>query len=587
MALKPGDLLGPYALQERLGSGGFGSVWRATRVGSLVPIPVAVKIGHELQSDADGGADAVERLLAEARTWVSASGHRNVVPVQDAGVWDGHLILVSELMTEGSLRSRIGRLGGQPMPTREAVGLALGILAGLEHLHRLNIVHRDLKPENILLQHGDPRITDFGISRFATRSAKTRHYSGTLQYLSPDAFENRVSFQMDIWAVGVILYELLTGHLPFNGGSDAQVMHAILTGPVPPMGPGVHPTLRRVVMTALERDLPSRYATAAAFRQELDTAWRSVRQDVGEVAATVPSSPTDPESVGVTRIRQPIETQDKPAIESHTTADKPTFRLEPVGTDVPPAPPRKNPELSAAPSGSVRPHRALSWVPIAGVAGVLIIGVGAFGGLFNSKGPSPATAGSAGPSTPAPPVIETKLLTPARRGAAYRMTLAGKAANPVWSWDTSAAPPGLSLSPGGEITGTPTRTGDYQLSIRLTTNAGGAAAVQPMPLRVLPPESVEKKVNEAAGLLKSYETEASRPNATSRMAELSRMANRADSLLRDAIRTDPDYSEAWYQRVLARYIIQGASGDWKSVSTQALRKFTEPRFTDQRMELSK
>ena len=68
MALKPGDLLGPYALQERLGSGGFGSVWRATRVGSLVPIPVAVKIGHELQSDADGGADAVDRLLSEART---------------------------------------------------------------------------------------------------------------------------------------------------------------------------------------------------------------------------------------------------------------------------------------------------------------------------------------------------------------------------------------------------------------------------------------------------------------------------------------------------------------------------------------
>ncbi len=587
MALKPGEQLGPYLLQKQLGSGGFGSVWRAIRSGSLVPIPVAVKIGHELQSDDQDGADAVERLLAEARTWVSASGHRNVVPVQDAGVWDGHLLLVSELMTEGSLRTRIRKLDGRPMPTEEAVELVLGVLAGLEHLHRLNIVHRDLKPENILLQHGDPRITDFGISRFATRSAKTRHYSGTLQYLSPDAFENRVSFQMDIWAVGVILYELLTGHLPFDGGSDAQVMHAILTRPVPPLGPGVHPDLRRVVMTALERDLASRYATAAAFRQDLDAAWRHVAQDVREVAETVPSSPIDPEGIGVTRIRQPIETHGKPVIESHTTADKPTVLLEPVSKEAPPARPPENPELSPAPSSSVRPHRALPWVPIAGVAGVLIIGVGAFGGLFNSKGPSPATGGSAAPSTPAAPVIETKLLTPARRGAAYRMTLTGKASNPVWSWDTSAAPPGLSLSASGEIIGTPTRTGDYQLSIRLTTNAGGAAAVQPMPLRVLPPESVEKKVNEAAGLLKRYETEASRPNIASRMAELTRLVTRAERLLRDVIRTDPDFADAWYHRILARFIIGGADGDWKAMSTQALRKFTEPRFTDQRMELSK
>ena len=273
MALKAGDEIGQYVLQARLGSGGFGSVWKAIRKGSLIEIPVAVKVSHEDLSSENGGDRAVQQLLAEARAWVSASGHRNVVPVQDAGIWDGHLLLVSELMTDGSLRTCLSRVGAQPMPPKEAVRLTLGILAGLEHLHGLGIVHRDLKPENILLQKGDPRITDFGIARFATRSTQTRGYSGTLQYMSPDAFENRVSHQMDLWAVGVMLFEMLAGFRPFDGANEAQLIRAILSDRVPPL-PRVAPAaLQPVVHRALERDVSRRFQSAAQFRQALEAAW--------------------------------------------------------------------------------------------------------------------------------------------------------------------------------------------------------------------------------------------------------------------------------------------------------------------------
>ncbi len=273
MALKAGDEIGQYVLQARLGSGGFGSVWKAIRKGSLIAIPVAVTVSHEDLSSEDGGDRAVEQLLAEARAWVSASGHRNVVPVQDAGIWDGHLLLVSELMTEGSLRTYLNRLRSQPMPLKEAVRLTHGILAGLEHLHGLGIIHRDLKPENVLLQKGDPRITDFGIARFATRSTQTRGYSGTLQYMSPDAFENRVSHQMDLWAVGVMLFEMLAGLRPFDGANEAQLIRAILSDRVPPLPRTVPAALQSVVQRALDREVSRRFQSAAQFRQTLEAAW--------------------------------------------------------------------------------------------------------------------------------------------------------------------------------------------------------------------------------------------------------------------------------------------------------------------------
>ena len=273
MALKAGDEIGQYVLQARLGSGGFGSVWKAIRKGSLIEIPVAVKVSHEDLSSEEVGDRAVEQLLAEARAWVSASGHRNVVPVQDAGIWDGHLLLVSELMTEGSLRTHLNRVGAQPMPAVEAVRLTLGVLAGLEHLHGLGIVHRDLKPENILLQKGDPRITDFGIARFATRSTQTRGYSGTLQYMSPDAFENRVSLQMDLWAVGVMLFEMLAGFRPFDGANEAQLIRAILIAPVPTLPGEATAVLQPVVQRALEREVSRRFTSAEQFRRALEVAW--------------------------------------------------------------------------------------------------------------------------------------------------------------------------------------------------------------------------------------------------------------------------------------------------------------------------
>ena len=332
MALKAGDEIGEYILQARLGSGGFGSVWKATRKGSLVEIPVAVKVSHEDLSSEDGGDRAVEQLLAEARAWVSASGHRNVVPVQDAGIWDGHLLLVSRLMTEGSLRTYLNRLGSQPMPPDEAVRLTLGILAGLEHLHELGVVHRDLKPENILLQKGDPRITDFGIARFASRSTQTRGFSGTLQYMSPDASENRVSHQMDLWAVGVMLFEMLAGYRPFDGANEAQLLRAILSDPLPAL-PGEAPVrLQPVVHRALERDVSGRFKSAVQFRQALEAAWAGSGNPALKGAARAKaSSAMHPTTPNATPARSPGMGNESPA------AEPPALPVSPGQAAAPPA----------------------------------------------------------------------------------------------------------------------------------------------------------------------------------------------------------------------------------------------------------
>ncbi len=254
MAFRVGDVLGPYRLEERLGSGSFGTVFRATRQAG-VEIPVALKVAHD-QSD---GAQA---FLREAELWVRASGHPNVVPVQDAAVYDNELVLVSELVAGGSLVDYAGFQAGKALPAGEALTIVSGILRGLAHLHSRSIVHRDLKPANILMQGGIPRLTDFGVARATERTTKTRSSSGTMVYMPPEAFLGKVGPQSDLWAVGIILYELLTARVPFNGPNEFAVMDAIRSLPLPSLPEGVPEGCGAIVARALSRDEAARFKTA-------------------------------------------------------------------------------------------------------------------------------------------------------------------------------------------------------------------------------------------------------------------------------------------------------------------------------------
>lgn len=259
-----GEQLGPYLLGEELGRGSFGRVFRAARVDGLRPVPVAVKIPHSLDP-----ADAA--FLREADAWLKIEGHANVVPLLDVRIEQGYGILVSELVTGGSLRSRIGIPPGPAKDPVWATQMIVGVLRGLVVLHAAGIVHRDLKPENVLLQHDHPRLTDFGISRFASRSLETvGEFAGTPLYSPPEAFAGRIGPSTDLWAAGVMLHELLTGTLPFTGENDIALRLAITNGSFPPLPSTLPPELRRVVSRALDPRFDNRFPSAATFLAALE-----------------------------------------------------------------------------------------------------------------------------------------------------------------------------------------------------------------------------------------------------------------------------------------------------------------------------
>ncbi|MGC2235519.1 MAG: protein kinase [Pyrinomonadaceae bacterium] len=258
--------IGQYTLVRKLAKGGFGEVWLAEKHSPLVTKKVAMKLPLDEQVN-------VETLRHEAMLWEEASGHPNVLPIIDADIYDGQAVIVSEYAEDGSLADKLKAEGA--LNVRKAVEITIGILSGLEFLHSKNIVHRDVKPANILMQNDTPRLADFGISRALLVTSVTSKIVGTESYMSPESFEGVRSIQTDIWSVGVVLYKLLTGELPFYSGIPAETMYSVLTNPPIPLPDEIPPRLREIVYKSLEKDRelngnpPRRYQTAAEMREDL------------------------------------------------------------------------------------------------------------------------------------------------------------------------------------------------------------------------------------------------------------------------------------------------------------------------------
>ncbi len=254
-------MIGPYKLVRRIGKGAFGVVWLAEKRSALATTSVAIKIPAEDTIDLDA-------IKHEASVWVSASGHPNVLPIIDADVYDDNVVIVSEYAPDGTLADWLDRHGGQAPSVDDAVEIMLGILAGLDHLHRRGIVHRDLKPENILLQGDTPRLADFGIARVLKGTLHTAAASGTPVYMPPEAFDGKRGEQTDIWSAGVIFYQLLSGRLPFNGDGITALMGSIITKEPEPLG-NCPPRIWAIIQRSLEKDPAARFASAAEMRQSL------------------------------------------------------------------------------------------------------------------------------------------------------------------------------------------------------------------------------------------------------------------------------------------------------------------------------
>jgi serine/threonine protein kinase len=261
--VRSGQQIGVYTLIAKLGRGGFGEVWLAEKRSQFVTKKVAVKLPHEDQIDFD-------KIRQEATLWEQASGHPNVLPIIDADVYEDQVVIVSEYADGGSLADKLVR--EEKLSLKEAVETTIGILSGLEFLHNRQIIHRDIKPQNILLQGNTPRLADFGISRAMQTTMVSSAVIGTDAYMSPESFDGKRNAQTDIWSVGVVLYQLLKGSLPFPQEHPSERMFAVLTKEFEPLPEEIPSELRRIVKKALAKQPEHRYQSAADMREDLQKA---------------------------------------------------------------------------------------------------------------------------------------------------------------------------------------------------------------------------------------------------------------------------------------------------------------------------
>jgi serine/threonine protein kinase len=325
---RSGQKVGLYTLIEKLGRGGFGEVWLAEKRSQFVTKKVAVKLPHEEQVNFDA-------IGQEATLWEQASGHPNVLPIIDADVYDGQVVIVSEYADGGSLADKLKR--EEKLPLKLAVEMTIGILNGLDFLHNRKIIHRDIKPQNILLQGNTPRLADFGISRAMNTTIVSSAIIGTDAYMSPESFDGKRNAQTDIWSVGVVLYQLLKGSLPFPQEHPSERMFAVLTKEFAPLPDEIPTDLRRVVEKALQKQPENRYQTAEAMREDLERALIGIahptyaktevliKPDFFEYDTNAPTIATGEQQTPQATNEQKFRI-DIPAVENKTTSDETEIR---------------------------------------------------------------------------------------------------------------------------------------------------------------------------------------------------------------------------------------------------------------------
>lgn len=256
------EKLGHYRIVERLGQGAMGSVYRA--VDEKLDRPVALKV-LRLHLDEEEYAGYSARLFQEARS-AARINHPNIITVFDCGTLDGQTYLAMELVEGRTLRTLLDKQS--PMPVANVIVLALQLFDALAFAHAREVVHRDIKPGNLMFDDNSRlKITDFGIAQLpASELTRTGTFVGSPRYMAPEQIEcKRVDGRADIFSAGIVLYEALTGRVPFDGDHMASIAYRILYEvPADPkdITPDVPGWLSSLVMRCMEKNPAERYQSA-------------------------------------------------------------------------------------------------------------------------------------------------------------------------------------------------------------------------------------------------------------------------------------------------------------------------------------
>jgi len=265
------ERIGRYQIMELLGRGGQAAVYRA--YDPTMQREVALKV---LANTAAVDEKARQRFEREAHT-IAALEHPNIVPVYDFGAYDEGLYIVMRLMKGGTLADRLSQ---GPLNPAEALEVIRPIAAALDAAHKRGIVHRDIKPGNILFdEYGTAYLSDFGIARLgnATASLTGSLILGTPYYMSPEQIQGHVPLdgRSDVYALGALLFQMLTGHVPYEGDTPAQALVRHLQAPIPRLAdyrPELPEAYQAVIDRAMAKDRDARYPTAGALAADLAAA---------------------------------------------------------------------------------------------------------------------------------------------------------------------------------------------------------------------------------------------------------------------------------------------------------------------------
>jgi serine/threonine-protein kinase len=500
---------GKYRLDTLLAEGGMGAVYRATHV--MLGKTVAIKL---IRSAIVASPEIVRRFQREARA-ATALNHPNIVSVYDLGQTpDGTLYIAMEYIDGPSLKTLIQ--AGRAIPPMRTIAILRQVASALATAHRHNIIHRDLKPHNIMLATGvdgseQAKLVDFGIAKTFDESTQLTSMGsalGTPYYMSPEQIEGRtVDARSDLYALGIILYEMLVGEVPFaDQSTPAVLVRQLKERPARPSlkNPAVPPALEAIALRCLEKDPEQRFQTADDFAAALNDAVTAMNDAAG--MATMPMMRATPSAPVATDQADATLVSPAKAAAAAPPPSAPPLAVAPAaaapGTRPTVAVPQMQPAVAAA-SSEAAPPRNSSMAPLIAAAAVLLLLAGGYLWWSGRQAPASTTASS---STPA----DAPKAVPAMAGQEPAATADAAKANAAAS--SAAAPTPASSAP----TSAPTASAGTAKEPAATAAATKEALASKMPPSTAPAAAVKGATSAATNATRAAtgSAPAARPGAS-------------------------------------------------------------------------